>query len=392
MAVSDHDILAHLAGAQSIGDVIPYVVLTRLSEEPASFETLADEFDVDRTTIYRLLDPVREWHFISNDGTDYDGYEVTGFGAVVLHHIDAATTADEFGDSDSGLSYLLRSILRPTLLRRLRTNPARKADLARGSANPSRSTVHRTIAGFLDHGLVTRDRSTGQYTLTTAGRDVLATYDSLMSGVRIARRHTIFFCCCDDRIADFPLESLTTAEQIIDEPVAPDRTMVALQKVVAAGVDDIRSLRSCSSAQRAAIFYPVIKSGVPYELLITGPVLYTRPKKDRYRDIVHRAIRATNVRLLVVPEVDEFPVELDIINGDTVVVAPSNPRDSVDFGDGLQSEMIIGSDADLIAWAEAHYQRYREVSVPPLRYLISNLLNHSKIPDTKGGGKERSKG
>ncbi|WP_224448667.1 hypothetical protein [Haloprofundus salilacus] len=383
MAVSDHDVLAHLAGVQSIGDVTPYAVLTRLSEEPASFDTLADEFDVDRTTIYRLLNPIREWHFISNEGVDHDGYEVTGLGAVVLHHIDVTTTADEFGDPDSSLSYLLGATSRPTILKRLREAPSRKADLSRGPNAPSRSTVHRAINGFTDHELVERDYSAGHYKLTDSGQEVIATYESLINGVHIARRHTIFFCCCDERIADIPVTSLATVERTIDEAISPERTILALRELVENGITEVRGLRSHVSAQLADIFYPVIKSGVPYESIITEPVLYNLPRTGRYRDIVSTALRATNVRILVVPGIEEFPFGLGILNGDTVVLAPASPGHAVNFGSGLQSETLIGHDPELIAWAEKRYAEYQQVARSPLRYVIADLFNRAVPIDTE---------
>lgn len=373
MSASAHTVVARLLGGTNVGSVAPLDLLVRLDTGAAKIETIAAEFDIDLTTAYRAVRPLQEWNFVTS--SQEGSYETTGLGAVVRAHFESTTEAITSQSRMDALSYLLGASSRPTILTTLSKSPADKATLANGSETPSRATVHRVIGGFGEHGLIVKQPSTGRYTLSERGKSVLAAYETLIEGVAIARRHTVFFCCCDGQIANIPLLGLRDAEQIIDVETAPDRTMAALEALVDDGITEFRGVQSHVSTRLADIFDPVIRSEAPVELLLTARVFAELPTTGRYRENVRRGLQATNVTVRVVPGIESFPFGLAIINGDTVTLGPAHVGMAFDTPEGRRSESLICRDSAVVDWAEQVYREYEAVSRAPLKQVVMALLD-----------------
>jgi predicted transcriptional regulator len=362
-----------------------FELLSRLDTAADKIETIASEFEIDLTTAYRAVKPLQEWNLITS--SEGGIYETTGLGTVVRTHFETTIESVSSSLRMAALSYLLGASSRSMILTTLSQSPADKAMLADGPGTLSRSTIHRAISGLTEHGLIVRQQATGRYVSTERGRSVLTAYEKLIDGVAIARRHTVFFCCCDKRIADIPVLGLRNAEQVIDLETAPDRTMAVLETLVDDGITEFRGVQSHVSTRLADIFDPVIRSDAPVELLLTPRVFTELPTTGRYRENVRRGLQATNVAVRIVPDIEAFPFGLAIINNDTVTLGPAHVGMAFDTPDGRRSESLVCRDPVIVDWAEGVYREYRTQSRAPLEQLIQILLDHisRNVPLTDSG-------
>ncbi|MEF8825274.1 MAG: hypothetical protein V5A27_02885, partial [Halapricum sp.] len=283
------------------------------------------------------------------------------------------------------LAFIAASPHRARLLARLSETPARKADLSRGETDPSRTTVHRAVEAFIDRGWVARDPATGQYATTADGRAVLEQYTAFETAIEQALSRAAFLRCCPPEIEDIPLDALAAARQVVNDLTAPDRTLATLEDVVDDGVTDLRAFQSHVSTRLAEIYDPVVRSDAPMEIITTDRILTQLPDDGRYSEHVRRGLRAKNVQLLVVPGLDTLPIGLAIHNDKTVVMMPAHPGYIFSDDGSLQAGMIIGTDPDLVDWANNLYETYRARARSPLQHIIQGLLSRIRAGGSGSG-------
>lgn len=365
-------VVRYLLKSEQNGFISPLDMLTELSDSPRSAEELATVFDTSKSAVYRGLDELQKQHFIRETKSEVGMYELTGIGAAVRYHICTQSESTET-DQWNSIGYLCGSESRVSVYTALQQASAMKADIARGSDTPSRPTVHRVIEGSVERGLIKRNQD-GTYALTAEGESTLERYRELVEAVSLMQRHRILFDCIGPAIADIPVHALSSVEQVMNEGTSPDRTMLAIESLVEHGITDVRGLRSFVSLKLTELFWPSIEAGTPHESIITTEVIRNLPISGSYWKFVRHGLTASNVSVLVVPEIESFPYSLGILNQDTVVLGPAHPGHLVETPTGLKSETIIGSDPELVNWAEEKYAEYQQLGQRPIAHLTTEII------------------
>ncbi len=373
MEGDSRDLLVHLVGIQSRDPPAPIDLLESIGDEPKGQTTLHESWSITRKNVYNALEPLQEQYIIVRER---EKYVLTGYGVVLCNAVETV-----FADSPldrSGLRFLLASNNRVTLLRELKATPARKATLANTDGLPSRTTVHRAIEGFVDKEWVTQGDGE-RYGLTEIGREILTTYTDLLRDIQAAESRSEFLYCCDETVADIPLDALADAEMVVDTPQTPDSSHAAFRRLAEQDPDEFRGLLSTVSNASAEVGDSIICSGTETELITPQRVLYNLPTDEPYKEHVRRGLEAQNFEFFVVPDTDIFPVGMALFDSETVYMGPANitqiPR-------GASAGTIVGSNDALVEWAETLYAEYRKQAQTPSQNILENLWQKvtDKIP------------
>lgn len=364
MEGDSRDLLAHLVGVQSEGTAAPFDLLQVVREEPQGPTDLHDTCSISRKGVYSALDPLQQRYIVLKEN---NSYALTGYGTVLCRAIE--TTLEDSALDRANLRFLLASENRVALLQELKITPARKATLANMESLPSRTTVHRAIEGFVEKGWVTQNDE-GRYGLTTVGERALTAYSRLLDDVHAAESRSEFLYCCDQTVADIPLDAVADAELIVDTPQAPDSSRGVFRELASDNPDDFRGLLSAVSTASADVGDSIIRSGTETELVIPQRVLYNLPTEGHYTTHVKRGLEAQNFEFFVVPDVDVFPVGMALFDGETLYMSPA---DITRVPDGANAGTIVSSDDALVEWAEALYSRYREQAQTPGRHILEQI-------------------
>jgi predicted transcriptional regulator len=373
MSVVAAQVVRYLLRSERNGAVSPLHILADLSESPRSAEELTAAFDKSKSAVYRGLDELQERGFVRESPAEVGAYELTGIGAVIHYCLRTYQESPDSGPWDS-VVYLCESESRVSVYIALQQGPSRKADIARGSDTPSRATVHRVIEGSAERELI-ESNGEGAFVLTRRGESALGGYEELVEAVTLIQRHSILFDCIGPAVADVPVHAFSSVEQVINEGTSPDRTMLAIEALVMEGITDVRGLRSFVSLKLTELFWPGIEAGTPHESIITTEVVRNLPISGSYWKFVRHGLTASNVTVLVVPEIESFPFSLGILNRDTVVLGPAHPGNLVETPTGLKSETIIGRDPALVDWAEQKYSEYRQLGQRPIAHLTTEIID-----------------
>jgi len=364
MPNSSNELLAHLVGVQTEGTPAPIDLLEILRETPQGPSELARDRPISRKSVYSALDPLVEEYILVREKGDY---ALTGYGAVLCTALETATEPPAF--DRAGLRFLLASTNRVALLQTLRASPARKATLATGEAAPSRTTVHRAIEAFTEKGWVTQN-STGQYTLTETGEGALAAFTRLLDDFVVAQSASTFLYCCDEAVADIPLDGLANAELHVDRPEAHDTSRGVLHELVTPELDSFQGFLSSVSTASADVGDSIIRSGTHTELIIPEPVFYELPTKGHYSEHVKRGLEAKNFDFFIIPNVESLPIGLAIFDGETVLMSPANLNH---VPPGGNAGTVVSSDEALVEWATALYAEHHAQARTPGEHIIERL-------------------
>jgi len=120
-----------------------------------------------------------------------------------------------------GAKYLAGSPVRVAILRTLRRDPRRPADLT-AAVDATRTTVQRILAGFRDRDWVVKRGAV--YCVTPTGERVHDAYEALLSEIERADRYGQFAADLERVGAEFPPSALASGELT----VAADRNPLAV--------------------------------------------------------------------------------------------------------------------------------------------------------------------
>ena len=124
-------------------------------------------------------------------------------------------------DGHDGAQYLAGSPVRVAILRALRDDPRRPADLT-DAVDATRTTVQRILAGFRERDwVVKRDAA---YRVTPTGERVHDAYETLLAEVERGDRYGGFAATLERVGVDFPPEGIADS----DITVASDKTPLAV--------------------------------------------------------------------------------------------------------------------------------------------------------------------
>lgn len=252
-------------------------------------------------------------------------------------------------DAQERVAFLAGSGNRVRVLRELREEPGRGAELARRCSLP-RSTVHRCLDGCTTHGWATKHE--GTYRLTTPGDLVLSAYEDLTRTVEVTTEHEGVLTQLGAVGRTLPIEGIARATAV---EATPENPYAAMEHYVdafgSASFDRMRGIVPITSRLFNEAGRPLVEANVELEMVIDEGVLDTA--RESYPEAHERGLDSDDFALYVHPEPLSFG--LAILDNDRVLVGAydeqGNPRACLD-----------GTDDALIEWAVDTYERFREES------------------------------
>lgn len=243
------------------------------------------------------------------------------------------------------IHYLAGSEYRVQLLGTLQ-EPKRPSDLV-DEQSASRATVQRTLSGFTERGWVQKERKTGCYRLTTAGKLVHRAYHELVDVVDTVEETGGSLSLLEDIEPNIPIEAVRSASIAVSTPKTPhaamDHYFTSLEKLT--DVDYFYAISPVISPIINKTHVELIEPGVPTELVIDEEMF----EQFQNTDFDNEIYSIDTFTLHVFPGSIGFG--LGIVGGHVFVGAYDNH--------GRHRANLNGDDDALIEWAQTVFERYR---------------------------------
>ncbi|GAA0723976.1 putative transcriptional regulator [Halorubrum trapanicum] len=249
-------------------------------------------------------------------------------------------------DGHDGAQYLAGSPVRVAILRALRENPQRPAELT-GAVDATRTTVQRILAGFRERDwVVKRDAA---YRVTPTGERVHEAYETLLTEVERGDRYGRFAATVERVGADFPAAGLPGS----DLTVASDQNPLA-------AVDRLTELlhESCGSEIRAVspvVIQPfneaaaaALDDGASVELVIDRDVVDASVAE--FEPATDRALDDDAAEVYVSAE----PIEYGLFRcGDVACVTAHDERNNPRY-------VLESTEATVVDWVDETFAALRD--------------------------------
>lgn len=243
-------------------------------------------------------------------------------------------TADRGHD---GAKYLAGSPVRVAILRTLRREPHRPADLT-ADVDATRTTVQRILAGFRERDwVVKRDAA---YRVTPTGERVHDAYEELISEIERADRYGQFAANLKRVDAGFPAAALDSGELTVAADRNPLAVVDRLTEILREGHEaDIRAASPVVIHQFNEAAADALEAGASIELVIDGDVLETSVAE--FGPATDRALTEEKATVYVSPK----PVEYGLFRYDDVACVTAyddrnNPRGVLESKDATVIEWV----------------------------------------------------
>jgi len=243
-------------------------------------------------------------------------------------------TADQ-GHDDA--KYLAGSPVRVAILRALRRDPRRPADLT-AAVDATRTTVQRILAGFRERDWVVKRDAV--YCVTPTGERVHDAYEDLLSELERADRYGQFAADLERVDAEFPAAALDSG----DLTVAADRNPLAavdrLTELVREGAGaDIRAASPVVIRQFNEAAADALGAGATIELVIDSDVL--EASIAEFGPATDRALNDDDAAVYVSPE----PIAYGLFRYDDIACVAAyddrnNPRCVLESKDSAVREWV----------------------------------------------------
>lgn len=337
-------------------------LLAAVRERSVSQRTLATQSNFSRKTVNQIINELIDVGLITEAEC---GYRLTGAGAITLYQYSEAI--DEIGQDT--LQFLGDSQNRMEILQALQNESARKADLAAHSELPSRSTVGRSITSAKERGLVSRTK-TGNYMLTTRGKQAINTYERLMRAFTQILDKSVCLQNLGVECAELPAIALEGEKMVVGTPSNPLTQVTALieflESLDSTDVEHIRTFSSYFDLQISRAFLPLMKSNTRIDIVSPASALQQIPTATEAAEHVRHGLDAQNVHWYLYP--GELPVGLMTVDREHVIAGPKTVSDATEI-----SGTIYGSDPALSQWAVSLHESFSEDSYEPFEYLVQRL-------------------
>jgi predicted transcriptional regulator len=245
------------------------------------------------------------------------------------------------------IKYISGSEYRVQLLDTLQ-EPKRPSDIV-DEQSASRATVQRTLTGFTERGWVQKERETGCYRLTTAGKLVHGAYHELADVVETVEEAGESLSLLEHIEPSIPLESVRRASVTVATPKAPHAAMERYFDAIESlpDIDSLYGISPILSPVLGDTHEELIGSDVPTELVIDEETFEKVRNTDFER--MNDSLSIETFTLYVFPGSIEFG--LGIIGEHVFVGAYDNY--------GRHRANLDGNDEALIEWAQTVYDKYR---------------------------------
>ncbi|MFC7185908.1 helix-turn-helix transcriptional regulator [Halorubrum yunnanense] len=252
-------------------------------------------------------------------------------------------TAD---DGHDGAQYLAGSPVRVAILRTLRREPLRPADLT-DTVDATRTTVQRILGGFRERDwVVKRDAA---YRVTPTGERVHDAYETLLGEVELADCYGGFAADLERVGAGFPAEALDAGELTVATERNPLAAVDRLTELLREGRDaEIRAVSPVVIQRFNRAAAAALDAGAEVELVIDRDVVET--SVSDFGPATDRAIRDEDATVYVSPE----PIEYGLFTcGDVACVTAydrrNNPRHVLESTDVAVTEWVNDRFESLVA-------------------------------------------
>jgi predicted transcriptional regulator len=245
------------------------------------------------------------------------------------------------------IHYLAGSKNRVQLLDALR-EPKRPGEIV-DEQSASRATVQRTLSGFTERGWAEKERETGCYRLTTAGKLVYGAYHELVDVVDTVGEAGESLSLLEDIEPSIPIEAVRSASIEISTPKAPhaamDHYFTVLETLT--DIDCFYAITPIISPMINETHIELIEPGVPTELVIDEETFEQFRNTDfDNRDEIY-SIETFTLRVFS----GSIRFGLGIVDGHVFVGAYDNH--------GRHRANLDGDDDALVEWARTVFEKYR---------------------------------
>jgi len=243
-------------------------------------------------------------------------------------------TADQGHD---GAQYLAGSPVRVSVLRTLRQEPRRPADLT-AAVDATRTTIQRILAGFRERDwVVKRDAA---YHVTPTGKRVHDAYEDLLTEIERADQYGQFAADLERVGAEFPTSAIDSGELTVAANRNPLAAVDRLTELLREGRDsNIRAASPVVIQQFNEAAADALDAGANIELIIDSDVLET--SITEFGPATDRALTDDNATVYISAE----SIEYGLFRYDDVacVVAyddRNNPRCVLESRDSAVTEWV----------------------------------------------------
>ena len=271
------------------------------------------------------------------------------------------------------IAFLLGSEKRVRVLAAFEDGSRRQASLAR-DCSVGRSTVHRCVEGFCDHGWL-REVEDG-YALTTGGRRVLSAYRAFADTVERVCEHETLFRCLDAAGVAVPPGVLDDATVVMATEHDPHAAVVACADLLRrADADRVRTAWTGVSPITNSAGEDHLAEGRRVEMVVDRRTLVAA--RESYFRNYQLALASDRVDV----HVTDDPIEAGVLlAGDRAAVTG--------YENGRARVCVHGSSDDLRAWAEGVYEDLHDRADPvEVRYPAPGAVEERRatpLPDGAG--------
>jgi predicted transcriptional regulator len=246
------------------------------------------------------------------------------------------------------IKYISGSEYRVQLLDTLQ-EPKRPSDIV-DEQSASRATVQRTLTGFTERGWVQKERESGCYRLTTAGKLVQGAYHELADVVETVEEAGESLSLLEHIEPSIPLESVRRASMTVATPKSPHAAMERYFDTLESlpDIDYLYGISPILSPVLSEAHEQLIGSDVRTELVIDEETF--EKVRSTNPESMSNSLSLESFTLYVFPGSIEFG--LGIIGEHVFVGAYDNH--------GRHRANLDGDDEALIEWAQTVYDKYRQ--------------------------------
>ncbi|EMA65117.1 hypothetical protein C461_14785 [Halorubrum aidingense JCM 13560] len=247
---------------------------------------------------------------------------------------DQTMTSDQGHD---GAQYLAGSPVRVAILRALRQEPRRPADVT-AAVDATRTTVQRILAGFRERDWVVKRGAA--YCVTSTGQRVHDAYESLLDEVERADRYGKFAADLERVGADLPPEAITSGELTVAADRNPLAAVDRLTELLREGCGaEMRAVSPVVIQQFNEAAAEALDGGANIELVIDRDVAET--SIEEFGPATDRALDDENATVYVSSE----PITYGLFRYDGVACVTAydrrnNPRCVLESTDSLLLEWV----------------------------------------------------
>ena len=251
-------------------------------------------------------------------------------------------------DGHDGAQYLAGSPVRVAVLRALRREPRRPADLT-DAVDATRTTVQRILGGFRERDwVVKRDAA---YHVTPTGERVHDAYEALLDEVELADRYGGFAADLERVDAGFPAEAVDAGKLTVASDQNPLAAVDRITELLREGCGtEIRAVSPIVIQQFNRAAAAALDAGAEVELVIDRDVV--EASISDFAPATDRALDDDDATVYVSPD----PVEYGLFRRDDVACVTAydrrnNPRCVLESTDPTVVEWVDDRFESLVAEA-----------------------------------------